>query len=545
MKKARLRGLNDYLAMIVRRRFWVIGGIIAVSALAVLVSRRMPRLYVSETMILIQPRDVPTDFVKDLIAGSTDERLSAIEQTVLSRTNLLKVLVEFEDRMPGYRGLNDERKYLKLKDRIKIDFSSERRNGRYLPTTNFRISYRDQNPELAQKITDRLASLFIDQDGKAREAQVFGTREFLSGELNKVAEQLQQSENTLKNLKEKFRYELPTKLETNLRTLDRLQLQQNAAQEALDRYLTTQMTLERQISETPPMIFRENPGQAAAAAPVNPKVEIYRRKELEYKELLVKATPSHPDAQRLKEELEQLKKEIPPEDFAAMEARPTAAEAQAAVPNPVYQNLTAQLRQLKTEIEIREREKRSIADDMQRYNQHIQNTPRVEQDLLAATRANEDLLKQHEGLKAKLEQAKLAESLESQLKGSQFVVIDAANLPLEPVTPAQSAVIAIGFVISLFVGVAAAWAADSLHPRIWTQRELERWLGAPVMIEIPRMASPEDRARMRRTRLLQAAAFLAAMGAYVGGLYYLYARQASVLRLLDPIIDKIMQRMMS
>ena len=174
MQRMRLRGLHDYLALVVRRRWWVAISFLAFSALAVLFSMLFPKVFLSETMILIQPRDVPSDFVKDLIAGSTDERLSSIEQTILSRTNLLKILNEFGDRMPGYRGLNDDRKVIKLKKRIKIDFYSERRNGVYLPTTSFRISYRDQNPELAQKITDRLTLLFIEQDSRAREDQVFG-----------------------------------------------------------------------------------------------------------------------------------------------------------------------------------------------------------------------------------------------------------------------------------------------------------------------------------------------------------------------------------
>ena len=104
MKRLRLHGLHDYLALLVRRRWWVAGSFVAFSALAVLFSMLFPKVFLSETMILIQPRDVPTEFVTDLIAGSTDERLSSIEQTVLSRTNLLRIFDEFGDRMHGISG---------------------------------------------------------------------------------------------------------------------------------------------------------------------------------------------------------------------------------------------------------------------------------------------------------------------------------------------------------------------------------------------------------------------------------------------------------
>src|SRR5262245_29446734 len=126
MKRSLSKGLRDYLALLVRRRWWVIVPFVALSALTVLVSRLLPKIYVSESMVLIQPRDVPTDFVKDLIAGSTDERLNVIEQQILSRSNLLKILTEFEQSLVGYRGFNDEKKVLKLNKRIHIDVNQER-----------------------------------------------------------------------------------------------------------------------------------------------------------------------------------------------------------------------------------------------------------------------------------------------------------------------------------------------------------------------------------------------------------------------------------
>jgi uncharacterized protein involved in exopolysaccharide biosynthesis len=362
VKKSRLVGLQDYLALFVRRRWWVVVPFAAVTALAVLISTMIPRVYVSQTMILIQPREIPSDFVKNLISGTTDERLNIIEQMILSRTNLLKILAEFEAQMTDYRGMNDERKVDKLKNRIKIDFQAERRRGEWLPTTSFRISYRDQNPQLAQKVTARLATLFIEQDNRARESQVFGTTQFLTTEIAKVDQQLQQSEDGLKSLKERYRYEMPSELETNLRTLDRLQMQKTANSEALDRNTTMQLNLERMISETPSTISRE----AAAAknllpAPParNPLVDTYRRKESEYKELAARATEKHPDVVRAKAELDRLKNEIPPEDLIAVEQPATAVESPdvpaTTLPNPAYQSLLAQLRQLKTEIDIRQR----------------------------------------------------------------------------------------------------------------------------------------------------------------------------------------------
>lgn len=541
MKKARLKNLNDYLALIVRRRWWVIATFVAFCGLTMLIALSIPQSFISQTMIVIQPRDVPTDFVRDLIGSDTDERLNAIEQTILSRTNLLKILEEFGSRMPEYSGLNDERKVLKLNKRISIEFSSGQRRSAPLTTTSIIIRYRDRDPELAQKITARLASLFIEQDSRTREDKVYGTAEFMAAEVQKVADELRQSEDKLRILKQRYRFELPSEQETNLRTLDRLQLQKTANVEALDRLLTLQMNLERQISETPPVIYTETVPRTAPAAPPNPLVQSYRQKELEYKDLLTRAKPDHPDVRRLKAQLDQMRAEIPPEDLAAAEPKPLAAAAKSE-PNPVYQNLTGQLRQLKTDIAIREREKLQIEADMQKYSLRVQNSPVVEQEMQAVIRNNEDLTRQHEELKKKLEDARLSGSLESRQKGAQFAIIDPANYPLEPSSPSPALIFLIGMLVSLAAGTGTAVGADTLNQKVYTYHELERALEAPVLVEIPSMETESNARRDLQRKLAHAVLFLVVAGAYLGGIYYLYRMQSPVLRMLDPIIEKIEER---
>src|SRR5262249_13242588 len=148
-----------------------------------------------------------------------------------------------------------------------------------------------------QKIAAKLTSLFIDQDNKTREAQVFGTTEFFSGELEKVSTQLAESETRLRDVKSRRQYELPDQLETNLRTLDRLGLQKQANAEALDRYATIRLNIEHQISETSEFIPRQPfPNNGIELTPsVNPLVVEYRKKQLEFDQLSAKYTPRHPE----------------------------------------------------------------------------------------------------------------------------------------------------------------------------------------------------------------------------------------------------------
>jgi protein tyrosine kinase modulator len=538
MKKPRLSSTRDYLALFVRRKWWMIVPPVALSAAIVLFAFLLPRIYASETLILIRPRDVPEDFVKDLIAGSTEERLSAIEQTILSRTNLLQVLHQFGSELTEFRELNDEEKVRKLRKQIQVSFQSEYRRGVQIPLTYFRISYENQNPGLAQKIDSRLAALFVEQDNRARETQVFGTTEFFSNEVQKVAEQLQQSEAKLRELKERYRYELPDQLETNLRTLDRLGLQKRTNSEALDRYVGLRLNLERQISQTPPALPRDTPETSGSSVrrEQNPLVEDYRKKLRAYHELVAQYTVEHPDVQRTKAELDRLGKGLSPQELAQAEQAFVAEASSGTVPNPVYENLTTQLREMKTEIEIREKERQWIESEMARHMGRVQGSPRREQELATVLRSHGELTKQFEDLKGKLDQAKLSESLESRQKGSQFEIVDPANYPLLPAKPNRVAIILSGLTFSLGVGVAMALTVDTLNQKVWTLSEIENALGALVLVEIPGIVTKADLSLARKKRMAHVLLFVVSAALYIGSLYFLYMKQSSVLRHLDPII---------
>jgi polysaccharide chain length determinant protein (PEP-CTERM system associated) len=538
MKLLNFSDPKDYLALLVRRKRWILFPFCALSAAVLLFTYILPQMYVSEALVVIRPRDVPEDFVKDLIAGTTEQRLAAIQQTVLSRTILVQILNEFEDRLPEYRRLNMDEKVLKLRKQINVDFESERRGGVQLPVTYFRISYGNRNPELAQKVAAKVTSLFIDQDNRAREMQVYGTTEFLSSELTKISDQLTQSENRLQELRTRYRYQLPEQLDANLRALDRLTLQKQANEEAIDRFQTHRLTLERQITETPPTL-PEVP-RVTATGQNNLLIAEYTQKRTQLDNLTAKYTPNHPDVETLRIQLERLKEKIPAADLEALENPQEPAETKKAgpLPNPIYQNLTAQLQGVKTELELRERERKTIQEAMTTYSQRVFSAPQSQQEIGEVLRQNADLTKQYEKLKDDLAQARLSESLESRQKGSQFQIVDPANFPLVPTKPSKPIIAAVGLVICLFVGIAVAVIADIASQKVWTPSEVEALLGITVLAEIPEIVTPADIELIRRKRTRFIASSAAVFVVYTLCLYGIYVKQNFVLRQLDAVLQR-------
>src|SRR5947199_6946159 len=115
MRLFNLSSPQDLMALLVRRKRWILYPFIALSCAVVVITRILPKVYESRATILITPRDVPSDFVKDLIAGSTETRLSSIEQTVLSRPVIVNIAREFEDQLPEFRRLSMDERVAKLR----------------------------------------------------------------------------------------------------------------------------------------------------------------------------------------------------------------------------------------------------------------------------------------------------------------------------------------------------------------------------------------------------------------------------------------------
>jgi hypothetical protein len=130
----------------------------ALSAGALVITAILPQLYVSQSLILIRPRDVPNDFVKDLIAGTTGERLSIIKERLLSDTNL-KALLEYVDpqavtkkklqETPEFAGLNLQQQIVKLRKQIEVQSSSGEQLQKQTSISAFRITGQNHDPYMA------------------------------------------------------------------------------------------------------------------------------------------------------------------------------------------------------------------------------------------------------------------------------------------------------------------------------------------------------------------------------------------------------------
>ena len=113
----------------------------------------------------------------------------------------------------------------------------------------FTISYTGKDPRTVTMVTNKLASLFIEENLKLREQQAQGTTEFLTIELNATKAKLEEQEKLITQFKRQFMYELPDQRDVNLSILGKLQQQLQTTGDALKSAQDRKLIIQKQLTE--------------------------------------------------------------------------------------------------------------------------------------------------------------------------------------------------------------------------------------------------------------------------------------------------------
>src|SRR5690348_2578938 len=125
----------------------------------------LPSMYKSSTVILVEQPTMPENYVAPNVTDNLQDRLQSITQQILSRTRLLMII----NKLNLYGGTNaiknEDDKIEKMRKDISIDLVRDTRNNEI---TSFRVSFSSNDPVLAQKVTNELTQLFINENLRVR-----------------------------------------------------------------------------------------------------------------------------------------------------------------------------------------------------------------------------------------------------------------------------------------------------------------------------------------------------------------------------------------
>ena len=523
--------LHDYLAIAVRRKWYLIIPLVISIVISSIVYYYLPKAYKATTLIMVSRQKVPDRFVPSTIEASLAERISSISLEILSRSRLENIIKEF-NLFTDIQGKASMDEVIERMRKI-IDITPEGR-GRPGELTAFSISFEGAEPKKVMMVTNKLASLFIEENLKVRESLSEGTSEFIRRELQAAEENLKKKEQEIRNYNEKFMGKLPSQVDSNMRVLDRLDDRLNSvAGNIMDkerRSSNLQIQIEQLKRPKPALIQVESSWdkqldkeikeieeamQQPEKAPDDPLINQAYTLKKDLTNAQMNYTDRHPDVIALKSKIAQLEPKVYErmrglekqqqekikldktrrERLQELKARRDkiigANKGKVVGLDPetekVLSRLTGQYDELQWEMKKLRTEEKELRNKMAVYQRKVEEVPKREEELLSLTR-DYDLLKgKYQSLLSKQMEAKMAENLEQKQQGEQFKILDPARLPGKPIRPKVEQILLAGIAIGLFAGIGLTWFRESLDQSFHSEADLEAHLGLPILAVIPNL----------------------------------------------------------
>ena len=477
--------VRDFLDLAIRRKWliviFVLLGLVVGGGLA-WIKRDVYRS--SSVIIVAQPKNQERS-VPSVGGNNVPESVLTVTQKVLSRTNLQKVIDEFHLSKDHVKTHGYEPVIEGLRKNIKIE--SKGPGGPEGPGKQIEaltISFAHHDPMTAMNITSKLASQYIDENIQQGEQTFEETTEFLEQELEVAQQALEVQETLLSEYKRRFLGELPAQLETNLRTLDRLQLEKIRIQETLHG-LQSRLALVRKsiinYGADPALLQEKTDGQGG-----DPSVIQLSQIKKALEQMTSASIEDNPGIVFLQHQIEKLEAELSRRGIQGHKSEVTASE-------PFLAELRNEQAALITQIANLESKLQKTSAAMTNFEGRIQRTPKREQELLALERKYELLQENYHHLYPKRINARISEHLEKDQKEDQFRILDPANVPVKPEGWPRAFIALGGLTGGLGLGFGLVVLLEYLYPTFRRSVDVELSLGFPLLATIPRFQLAYDK----------------------------------------------------
>jgi polysaccharide chain length determinant protein (PEP-CTERM system associated) len=496
---------EDFLRIALARKWLILVPTVLAAIGAFAYSRLLPDQYRASTSIMVVPQRVPENYVRPTVTADVTERLQTISQQILSRTRLERIIEEFD----LYR---DERKTAimediveKMRKDISLNAGAPARKGQ--DTSSFTISFVAPQPRVAMQVTERIASLFVQENLEERSTLADSTSQFLQAQLEDARRRLIEHEQKLEQFRMTHAGRLPTQAQANLQMLQTTQAQLQAAVDAANRDRDRLVGLEDQLGEAAEQMSATPISGGTSEAGANQLMPAAQRLEAarqEYRAMELRFKPDHPEMRSARRIIEEL------EAKAAAEATAQPSETSPAprprvVPAAVAARLAGMRQEaleIRNRLETRRQEEERLREQLRAFASRLESAPALESQLTELMRDYGTLQDSYSSLKRKSEDSKIAADLERRQIGEQFKVVDGARLPERPFSPDRVRLNLMGTAGGFAFALALVVLLEYRDTTLKTDGDVVASLALPVLAVIPAMVNASEHRSLKRRRRL-------------------------------------------
>ncbi len=514
MESLRPRRIGEFVEILWRKK-----GLLALMSLAVLMAslfviKRLPNVYESSSTIVIGQQASEEQRVQQ------SPRYSALLDQMISRDSVSQLIRKYdlypEIKVHEYKIAAFQKDLKDLKASTKIrDFFPQ------VPES-LRITYRYNDPTKAQQVVTELTNAFLQANSQLKQEAAADARR-IEGKIVETVSQIK----ALGPQKDAdmLRFEMLANRPSDTSVLSAMTAR-NAAEQSLETLQDDKTKLELQIQLLQNQIAdQEKVAAQAASIPtaassaavgtlLGKKVEITSRIETnQAKGWLDK----HPEQVRLRTELAQLERQI-----ALLESSPNQNSSAQKLLLPEFRELRKMqndLTGLSTQLEVVNIKIKNKSENLRRLpvpdvtaRQALPGPPTSNP---AVKTEYEQLLTQYQWLLTKRDELeKMANSDTS--SALMYQVTEQPNRPNFPAAPNKLMLMALGLGLALAFGLIVAFGTEV--PRFFQindERDIEYYLGAPVLAAIPETLTPIERSHKRKLKMTRGILVLMLVGALI------------------------------
>ncbi|HEV7608204.1 MAG TPA: GNVR domain-containing protein [Steroidobacteraceae bacterium] len=522
---------SGYVHAIARRKGLLFGVAIPIAALAILLSIGLPDLYTSSALVEIdEPSSAQT--VAETSGGESyaDQYVQNLKGIVLTDSNLRKMAKE-QDLYPDYD--DDAAMLQRLKRDISVSIVTtpilDPRTGREREVVDaFTLSYDHRDPAKAQKGAVWLVTAFLAEHRRQRQGKASNSAQFYATEAERIRKHVADLESKLADFKRANAGQLPELTQVNMSIMDRTESELQQINQQMSSLRQERVFLAAQLE------------QSRAAGPDAGSV---RQLEDQYARMRSSYDESHPDMVALRRQIDSLKYGTSAGSGSSLRSqlttkRATLAEAQQryGAEHPDIKRLQRDIATLEARIKNGERGDVEMADGtpvgMQLRTQinaidsqlgslmargselrakvaglekNVTAAPQVEREYANATRDLTIAREKYEQLLNRQMDAEVGEAAIVGGRADEFRLVQAPMLPGAPAKPERLAILLIGLVASLVLGLTVTVAAEAMDPKVRGARDIRELLSVSPLVAIPDIRNSRSR-RRNAWRLVTASA---------------------------------------
>lgn len=511
--------LQFYWKMFLRRMPVMTALVLLCSVFGVITALELPATYRTAARLLVESPRIPDEMAASTVQTNASERLSIIEQRLLTRANL----IDIANKWNIFENLR-EMKPDQVVEAMQEATSIERQAGRNQATL-MTISFEARSANIAADVVNEYVTLVLEENAEFRMSRAEGTLEFFEQEEKRLAGELDRQSVIIATYKTENADALPGEQSYRMGRLILLQ----ERQVRLERDISAGRAQRERITSIFETTGRVSQGPAPARSTREEAELVVAQAELDHELTLYPET--NPRITRLQSRVSRLEAIVAAQKAASLPEMGAGSEVSAE-----EALLKATLADFDNRLALLEQDLVATLTEIEGLDKRITASGANAIHLAGLERKYASIQSRYNAAVNNLNSAQMGERIEVTAQGERISVIEGASVPSEPAGPNRPKIAILGALLGIALAAGYFTLLELLNRTVRRPAEITSHFGITPLATIPYMES--QRRRFLR-RLSLATATLAVLIGVPSGLWYLDQNYLP----LELIVQKGMERL--